>query len=168
MISLQFNLTLAVVRFCLFSCQWKPVALQLWNFLTRVSLELEWCLCLQACHPLLVSYDQKVILCIVSLCFKHNYLVFRAKLDQFGFIRPPHVSSLRWILAILPSAKQSAKKNLGVFYFWVFQSSVGGTFNGDRISFGDNKLLLSCMLLLCSQVNSNGVHFTEHLTHTAL
>ena len=96
--------------------------------------------------------------------FQTQLFGFPPKTGSVWLHSPPHVSSLRWILAILPSAKQSDEKNLRVFYFWVFQSSVGGTFNGDRISFGDNKLLLSCMVPLCSQVNCNGVHFTKHLT----
>ena len=86
-IKIQFNLTFAVVRLSLFSCQWKSVALQLWNFLRRLSLELEWCLCLEACrHPLILSfsYDQKVILSYHLTLFQHNYLVFRPNWISFA------------------------------------------------------------------------------------
>ena len=109
-----FNITLVVVRLRLFSANENPLPCSFENFLRRALAGGEWCLCLEACHPPILSFscDQKVTLssdfcCIVFTrsYFQTQSFDFPPKLDQFCFIHP-HVSTLQWS-AIRSSAKQS-------------------------------------------------------------
>ena len=160
--------TFAVVRLRLFSCQWKSVALQLWNFLRRVSLELEWCLCLKACHPLIplsFSCDQKFIL---SFSCEQKLILYFSYDWKDIFVSSHFVPvTIIWFSAQTgsallhsatcffapmnpcnpPECKTIQRKISQISSFEFFSRSSVATFNEDRISFGDNKLLLSCMVL---------------------